>query len=103
MTRIIGKTELTKYDKMDFEIDVANIIGEGESIQAANDKLIRSDDVDVSTTSLSGTLTISGTKIITRTVEALDENKTYQLQVIITVNGRTYCYIVEIRCLEIYG
>jgi len=95
--------EMTKYCKMTFEIDATNIVGEGESIVSATDKLVRDDDTDVSATNLSGTLTISANKVVTRTVENLEEKRRYQLQVQITVNGRVYTYVIEIYCADIYG
>jgi len=101
--KIIGEVQFTKHDEIMFEIEAKNIVGEGESITAASDVLFRDDDVDVSSTSLAGTLTIAGTKIITRTVKSLDEKRMYQLQVKITVNGRVYCYIIKIECIDIYG
>jgi len=99
----LDTVEMTKYCKMNFELDAANIVGEGESIISATDKLVREDDADISSTNLEGTITISGNKVITRYVYGLEEHKNYQLQVQITVDGRIYTYVIGIRCIDIYG
>jgi len=99
----LDTVEMTKYCKMNFELDASNIVGDGESIVSATDKLVREDDVDISASNLTGTISISGNKVITRYVYGLEERKNYQLQVQITVNSRIYTYVIGIRCIDIYG
>lgn len=102
MNRInVGTVEMTPNEIFKFAFDANPLVGGGESITDLSDRLVLTmNELDVSSSKLSGTIQLSANVITSRTVYSLESNNRYVLLVVFSIATRRYEYALTINCVK---